>query len=349
MRVVVVGATGNVGTSVVTALQAAPEVSSIVGVARRLPEAGDSSIDWVSADIVSADLRPVFCDADAVIHLAWAIQPARDRHRTYQTNVIGSRRVFRAAAEAGVPALVHASSVAAYSPGPKDRRVDEQWETHGCDLSFYSRDKAEAELELDRFEREHPDVRTVRMRPGLIVKREAAAEIRRLFLGPFLPGSLVRPSLIPVLPLPRGLALQMLHTDDAAQAYVAAVVGDAHGAFNLAAEPVLDASTLGQVFGARVLPVPKRPVRTLLDAAYRLHLQPSEPGWLDMGMAVPTMETARARELLGWEPRHSATAALEDLVQGLNDNAGAETPPLRPGAGGPLRIGELLTGVGSRL
>jgi UDP-glucose 4-epimerase len=33
--------------------------------------------------------------------------------------------VFQAAADAGVGALVHASSVGAYSPGPTDEAVDE--------------------------------------------------------------------------------------------------------------------------------------------------------------------------------------------------------------------------------
>ena len=102
----------------------------------------------------------------------------------------GSARVFRAAADAGVASLVYASSVGAYSPGPKDRRVDESWPANGITSSFYSRHKAAVEKLLDRFEREHPQVRVVRLRPGLIFKREAASGIRRLFAGPFLPSPL---------------------------------------------------------------------------------------------------------------------------------------------------------------
>src|SRR3712207_8347565 len=59
----------------------------------------------------------------AVIHLAWLIQPSRDEAELERVNVVGSRRVFEAAAQAGAGALVHASSIGAYSPGPKDRRV----------------------------------------------------------------------------------------------------------------------------------------------------------------------------------------------------------------------------------
>jgi hypothetical protein len=65
-----------------------------------------------------------------------------------------------------------------------------------------------------------------------------------------------------------------------------------------------------------------------------------------MGLAVPVMDTRRAREELGWAPRHDAAAALRELLDGMRDRAGAETPPLAADAGGPLRVRELLSGVG---
>src|ERR687894_2397080 len=120
----------------------------------------------------------------------------------------GSMRVAWAAKKAGVPALLYASSVGAYSPGPKDRRVDESWPTNGISTSFYARHKAEVERRLDRFERERPEVRVVRLRPALKFKREAAAGIRRLFAGPFLVNPLLRPRLIPVVPRIPGLRFQ---------------------------------------------------------------------------------------------------------------------------------------------
>ena len=63
--------------------------------------------------------------ADAVVHLAWLIQPGRREDVTHSVNVEGTARVFRAAVQAGVGAVVYASSVGAYAPGPKDRAVDE--------------------------------------------------------------------------------------------------------------------------------------------------------------------------------------------------------------------------------
>src|SRR5688572_23477903 len=182
MKVVVIGATGNVGTSLVRALSADREIESITGVARRVPGPSGDRVDWVSADITSSPLGPILDGADAVIHLAWAIQPSRDDEALRATNVDGSLRVLDGVAKAGIPTLIYASSVGAYSAGPKDRAVDESWPTNGIETSFYSRHKAEVETPLDEFERGEPGVRVVRLRPGLIFKREAATEIRRLFL-----------------------------------------------------------------------------------------------------------------------------------------------------------------------
>jgi nucleoside-diphosphate-sugar epimerase len=350
MRIVVTGATGNVGTSVVEALAADPRVDRIVGIARRMPTWRPPRTHWISADVERHDLVPHFRGADAVIHLAWLIQPSRDDAELARVNVGGSRRVFEAAAEAGVGALVHASSVGVYSPGPKDRAVDESWPREGIQSLFYSRHKAEAERILDGVEAAHPQLRVVRLRPGLIFKREAGPEIRRLFAGPLLPTRLLRPGLLPLLPLPPRLVVQCVHGADVGEAYrLAALSPDARGAYNVAADPVLDQDALARVLKTRHVPVPARPVRVLADLAFRAHLQPAPPGWLDMGLAVPTMDIRRAREELGWTPRHTSAEALLELLAGMRDPTGAPTPPLLPHAGGRLRLGEFRTGVGRRL
>src|ERR671923_1136660 len=200
MRIVVVGASGNVGTSLLAALADEPAVDSVLGIARRLPEVRYPKVDWAQANVSGSKLDPLFRGADVVIHLAWLIQPGRDLATLRATNVEGSARVFEAVATAGVPALVYASSVGAYSPGPKDRFVDESWPTDGIATSFYARHKAAVERLLDTFEHEHPSVRSVRLRPGLIFKREAASGVRRLFVGPFFPTMLARHGVAGLIP-----------------------------------------------------------------------------------------------------------------------------------------------------
>lgn len=348
MRVVVTGASGNVGTSVLEALGAEPQVTEIVGVARRLPEVEMPKVEWVAADVVADALEPIFAGADAVVHLAWAIQPSRDESVTERINVEGSRRVFEATAAAKVPALVHASSVGAYSPGPKKRQVDESWPVDGIKTSFYSRHKAACESLLDGLEGRAGELRIVRMRPGLIFKSEAASEIRRLFAGPFLPGFLVRKELVPLVPRVPRLRFQAVHSRDVGEAYRRAVVREVSGAFNIAAEPEIGVGELCEFFGARSFPLPAGALRGAAQLSWKLRLQPSPPGWIDLALGVPMMDTGRAREELGWEPSSSSLDALEDLLQGMRHAAGGPTPPLEPTAGGAMRAREVATGVGQK-
>jgi nucleoside-diphosphate-sugar epimerase len=281
-------------------------------------------------DITRDELVPHIRGADAVVHLAWAIQPSHDRDTLWRINVHGSDRVFTAVGEAGVPALVYASSVGAYSPGPKDRLVGEEWPTNGIRTSFYSRHKAEVERRLDRFEHEHPEIRTVRLRPGLIFKRESGEEQRRLFAGRLFPRFLA--DKIPLVPdLPR-LRVQAVHSVDVGEAYRLAVRTDIRGPFNVAAEPVLDADALARILQARKVRVPQAVARAVVAASWRLRLQPTPEGWLDMALAVPLMDTTRAREELGWEPRYGADEALKAVLEGVRDGARLPTPPLTKGA-----------------
>ena len=336
MRVVIVGATGNVGVALLRALKDRPEVDHIVGVARRPP--GDDrfadygyggKVSWHAADLTSDELGPVFAGADAVVHLAWQIQPARHRNQLHLTNVHGSRRLFDAVLASGVQTLVHASSVGVYAPGPKDHAVGEEWPHTGIATSSYSRDKATVEAMLDRLEAAHPTLRVVRMRPALIFQRDAGTEIARYFLGPLVPRSAVRSRWIPIVPMPEAIRFQAVHTDDVAAAYVAALTRDVRGAFNIAADPVLDTAELARLFHARPIRAPLRVVRTLASATYALGLQPTDAGWVDMAALTPLMDTTRARSELDWQPRMSADAALLDLTEGIHDKATGPTPALR--------------------
>ncbi|MEE1942097.1 NAD-dependent epimerase/dehydratase family protein [Streptomyces sp. TRM 70361] len=367
LRVVVLGATGNVGTSVVERLAADPHIASVLGLARRTPGWTPAKTEWASVDLgggggdhgtdgdedragrlVEERLTDLFRGADAVVHLAWLIQPLRDPLATWRTNVLGTARVLRAVVAAEVPALVYASSVGAYSPGPKDRAVDESWPTHGGRPdTAYCREKAYVERLLDGFEHDRPEVRVVRVRPGFLFKEAASSEQRRLFAGPLVPQRLMRPGLLPVVPDLPGLRFQVLHTDDAAEAYRLAVTQPVHGAFNLAADPVVDAEVLAEVLGARVVRLPLGPVRAAVAAAWRLRLAPASPELFDAFLRLPLMDCGRAGQELGWTPGRSAAEALGALLTGMRERAGGPTPPLVSRVRGG-RLGELATGVGRR-
>jgi len=334
MRVVVTGATGNAGTALLRALKHEPEVDEIVGIARRVPHEPWPKVRWWAADIRSDDLTEPLRGCSAVVHLAWAIQPSHRLAELAATNLGGTVRILEALLEVGVPSLIYASSVGAYAPGPKDRRVDESWPVTGIRSSFYSRHKARVEAILDVFSADHPGVRVVRMRPGLIFKRGAGAEVAGLFLGPVFGRLLSHRSLIRVVPRHPRLRVQAEHSHDVAQAYRRAIVSDVSGPFNLAAEPVIDADVLARTFGALAVPLPAAVMKWGTSALWHTRLQPTPPGWVDMGLLVPLMSCDRAVSELAWAPRVDAASALAEGVEGIAHKTSEPTPAM---AGEPVR------------
>lgn len=342
MRVVIIGATGNVGTALLRRMQRARREGAeleIVGIARRLPDRSKEpydGVEWhpldVATDAGRHQLTELLRGADSVVHLAWILQPNRNEAELHRVNVTGTANALAAAAEAGVRQFVCASSVGAYSPAPKDRTVDESWPARGIASSHYSRHKGEQEELLDRFEAENPEIPVARLRPGLIFQDDAGSQIGRYFLGPLIPKFFLDKLRLPLLPVPDVFKFQAVHSDDIADAYWRVVDQRALGAFNIAADPVVTPQVLGRLFGAwRIVNVPWGLVRAVVGLAWTAHLEVSDPGWVDMARNAPIMETGRARTELGWEPKYSSVEALKAVLDGLSGGKGVPaSPTLRP-------------------
>jgi len=150
----------------------------------------------------------------------------------------------------------------------------------------------------------------------------------------------------PAVPDTPGLRFQAVHSLDVGAAFRLALLSDARGPFNLAAEPAIGAPELAELLRARRLRLPASLLRRAAAVTFALRLQPSEPAWVDMGLGVPLISSRRAGIELGWIPRFTATEALRELIDGIHDATDYDTPPLSRRSSGPLRIRQFLTGVG---
>ncbi|MDT5164762.1 MAG: hypothetical protein QOC88_1656, partial [Mycobacterium sp.] len=117
MRIVITGASGNVGTALLRRLVETDRGDELVGVVRRPPSPVGvyQGVQWHGlelADPRAADqLRVIFEGADAVVHLAWGFQPTRNTEYLRRQGVGGSTAVLEAAHAVGVGHLLHMSSV----------------------------------------------------------------------------------------------------------------------------------------------------------------------------------------------------------------------------------------------
>lgn len=325
LTVAVTGPTGDIGKSVVRALEGAPEVERIVGMARRPfdpAELGWERTEYRQGDVLDrGPVEALVADADVVVHLAFIIFGGHEETRT--NNLQGSRNVFEAAIAAGAERLVYTSSVAAYgfhrdNPQP----LTEDVEPRGTDSFYYSAQKAELEGLLAELVQSSSTEAYV-FRPCIVAGADATTVIEEVVDIMSLGGTLAPvqrllqslPVVAPVLPDP-GVPMQLVHHDDVASAVCSAVLGrGAPGIYNLAADETLTSGDLADALGWRSVPVPSLAV----DGANRLvagaPMMPARVGWMNAFTVPVVMDTSRARVELGWTPEHGARATLDETVE----------------------------------
>jgi UDP-glucose 4-epimerase len=324
LTVAVTGPTGDIGRSLMRALDREPSVGRVIGMARSRfdpREAGWEKAEYRRGDILDHDsLAGLVAEADVVVHLAFVILGGREETR--EVNLEGSRNVFEAAVGAGVKRLVYTSSVAAYgfhSDNPQP--LTEEVKPRGSEAFYYSAQKAELEGQLAEATSDS-GVEVYVFRPCIVAGPDAQMLIERVVeqyqLGgrlPFVQRALEGlPFLAPVLPDP-GLRFQLVHHDDVAAALLAAIAGRGEpGAYNLAGDGVLRPSDLARELGWWSVPIPRQAVGALAEATGRVPGLPAQVSWLNAFTIPVLMDTSRAREKLGWTPRYEATETLRETV-----------------------------------
>jgi len=325
LTVAITGPTGEIGQSVVAALERSREVGKILGMARRPfdpQERGWKKVAYRRGDVL--DRRKVVRlveEADVVVHLAFMIMGGVKASR--RVNLDGSRNVFEAAGEAGVKRLVYASSVAAYGfHAENPQPLTEDVPARGTAGHYYSAQKAEVEeLLADALH----GTRTAAyvFRPCIVAGPKAPLLIDSLpytQLSDRLPGPVLSlldgvPILRPVLPDP-GVPFQLIHHDDVATAVRSAVLGRGKpGIYNLAGAGELTVKQLAEELGWYSIPVPELAVDAVAEMIGRLGFLPAQAQWIAAFREPVLMSTAKARKELRWRPRHDALETLRETIR----------------------------------
>jgi nucleoside-diphosphate-sugar epimerase len=327
LTVAVTGPTGEIGRPFISALERAPEVDRVIGMARRpfdLAGHGWEKTEYRRGDVLDRDaVEDLVAGADVVVHLAFAIMAGGSDSR--EVNLNGSRNVFEAVAASGVKRLVYTSSVAAYGfrRGMPDLLGEDDPVT-GNSRHPYSAHKAEVEAELaEALEGSRTDAYV--FRPCVVAGPEATLlldMIPLLAIGQRIPGP-VRwalgkvPELRPVLPDP-GVPFQLVHHDDVAAALCAAVIGHGQpGVYNLAGPGELTITDLAHALGWHAVPAPHLAVGVAAEAIGLMPFLPDETAWIEAVRRPVLMDTSRARRRLHWMPHHDARETLRQTIDAV--------------------------------
>jgi UDP-glucose 4-epimerase len=332
LTVAVTGPTGEIGTSVVRALEQEDRVDRVLGMARRPFD--PASRGWRKTEYRQGDVldrgavEALVAEADVVVHLAYLIVGSREQSQ--RINLTGSRNVFEATVSADRPRrLVYTSSLAAYgyhadNPVP----LTEDVPARGSPEHYYSAQKAACEALLGETTAGAADLEVYLLRPCIVAGPEATLLVRSLpwrRAAERLPDParrmLGRVPGLPVLPDP-GVRFQLIHHDDVASAVCLAVVGAGPpGAYNLAGDGEITASELARALGGYAIPVPGALVGLTSTLVERLPFLPTELEWVHAARHPMLMDTAKARRQLGWVPAHTAHETLTAMVDAERDRA----------------------------
>lgn len=296
--VVVTGVVGRLGKRVVRLLH---RMVRVIGVDRREFPDRPKDVQHLRIDLRRKKMRDVFRAGNvrAVVHLGVMHDPRASANDHHSWNVVGFGKMLESMAQFGVKKLVVLSSANVYGPRPDNPQfLAEESPLLGSQDFSEIRDLIEVDMLAQSFFWRHPSCETVILRPTHILGsvRNAPSNYLRL----------------PVVPTLMGFdpMIQVIHYDDVARAVVMALRPGARGIFNLAGPEPAPLSRVLKLLGRPRLPVPHGAARTMLKQLFRYRLSSFPAPELDHIRYVCMVDDRRARDALGYAPRHG----LRDTV-----------------------------------
>jgi UDP-glucose 4-epimerase len=298
------------GAALARALEQDPDVEYVAGLDTRKPPVQLESTDLIDADIRNPVIARLIrqAEVDTVVHNQIVRQPGPDMssRAMHDINVIGSLQLLSACEQAPtIEAIVIRGSAGIYGSEPHAPQF------FGEDMARlyplrtrFQRDVGEIENYFETYSRRHPGVVCTMLR-------------YQLAIGPALSSQITRYLSLPAVPTYLGFdpRIQLVHEDDALGALVAAVKNPVRGAVNVAGAGTIGLTRLIRRAGTPSVPLPGPLFTPFVDAARRVGLHDFSPDFTRMLRYGRAVDTRRLVEEVGFRPRYTTAAAVEDYLE----------------------------------
>jgi UDP-glucose 4-epimerase len=320
VRYLITGGSGYIGSRLTEILGARDEVERIVNLDVRPPARPRPKAEFVRGDVRDlAATRDVLERErpDALVHLAFLLNPIRDEARMYDIDVNGTETVLRAASEAGTQQVLVTSSATAYGAFPDNPKpIAEDWPVRGQPDFSYARHKAEADRLCQLWALEHPDRVMTIVRPCIVFGPNVDNYISRGW---------EKSSFMPIMD---GVdeEFQLVHEDDVVGAIAGLLDGKAGGAFNVAGDGSLRWGESAQMIGLKTRQMSLKAVRRIYAVAWALHAPRVEapPGNLSFIRYPWVVSNEKLKAEIGWEP---SADTREVFIETMRAKGLMTTPP----------------------
>src|SRR5437868_8072874 len=251
MKYVITGGSGYIGSRLVEFLANRDDTERIAIADVKPPRIPHARTEFHRTDVrdraaLQALLERV--EPDALVHLAFVLNPIRDEETMYDIDVNGTVNALDAAARTGTQHVLVTSSTTAYGAWPDNPEpISEDWILRGQPDFAYARDKTEADRLCQLWAARHPDRTMTIVRPSIVLRPNVDTYIVRSWENlPFLPRFRGEPD----------ANVQFVHEDDLAEAISGLLIGRHGGAFNAVADGVLTWQQTAELAGQKVRTVP---------------------------------------------------------------------------------------------
>lgn len=302
-NVLITGVGGYWGARLAARLVSEPGLH-ILGLDSVAPAERIRGLDFIQADVRNPLVVDLLSDeqVDTLCHLAF-LENVRPTEASFDLNVMGTMKIFGAAATAGVKKIVFKSSTMVYGARADNSAFLSETRTLVSQAGRSRlRDLLEVEAFCNGFRGQNPGLGLTVLRFPSIVGPRVDTPMTR-FLG-----SQLTPTLLGFDPL-----MQVIHEDDVVEALAHAVLHDAPGVFNVAAEGVLPLSKLMALAGKFAPPIFHLAAYwgNPLLASMGLPLARLWPLPLDYLRYPWVADLTRMRQVLGFVPRYTAVETLQ--------------------------------------
>jgi UDP-glucose 4-epimerase len=299
VRYLITGGSGYIGGALTDELSARDETERIVAVDIKPPPRHWPKHEFVKGDVRDgAMIRQLLerHEIDALIHLAFILNPSRDDAMMYDVDVNGAQATLQAASDAGTQQVMVTTSATAYGAFPDNPKpIAEDWPVRGVPDFPYARDKAEADRLCQLWAAQHPDRVMTIVRPSIV-------------FGPSVDNYIVRSfENNPFVPIMDGVdeEFQLVHEEDVATALIALLDGKCPGAFNLAGDGTLTWGRAAELLGKKTRQISLKNMKRFNGLMWRLHVPRTEapPGNLDFIRYPWVVSTEKLKSETDWQPK----------------------------------------------
>jgi UDP-glucose 4-epimerase len=310
MKYLITGGSGYIGSRLVELLVNREESERIVIADLRAPSVPWPKTTYVEMDIRDRAMGPLLEaeQPDALVHLAFVLNPMHDEQTMYDIDVNGTQNVLDAASRAGIKQILVASSTTAYGAWPDNPvPLTEEDPVRGMPNYEYARDKTEIDRMCQLWAATNQDAVMTIVRPTIV-------------FGPTVDNYIIRFwQHAPFIPLIDGADpdLQYVHEEDVVDALSRLLHSRSAGIFNLTGDGTVKLSETAALAGLKTREVRYELYRRIASTFWRLRIPRAEapPGQLDFLRFPWIASNEKIKAELDWTPRYTSRQTVEIALQ----------------------------------